>query len=116
MIANVGGQYRDNGALIVERVLHEALEAVDATEPDVKVSIAQLPDGSVVTSSLLLCCGDLYLLSARLNLRFGRLNCRVADPEGCNSCQAGQRGDCDREPITLSAYGDGASVGLCRWS
>jgi hypothetical protein len=64
LVPDESTQYRDNSALVATGVLHQALERVDATEPNLDGVRAKVCDGCGIT------VGELSLLcDPQLNIR-----------------------------------------------
>jgi hypothetical protein len=66
MVPDKCAQYGDNGGLVAGRILHSALQRVDAAEPDIHRRGAEIGDGSVIPVGDLSLLDDLELLSGFL--------------------------------------------------
>ncbi|MGG7569058.1 hypothetical protein [Streptomyces sirii] len=67
MFTDVCGQQRDDGGLVVRRVPHEALQAVEAAEADVDGRRAEVADGCLEPAGDLPPLGDPQLFAGLLD-------------------------------------------------
>ena len=66
VVADKCAQHGDDGGLVTGGVLHDALQCVDAAEPDVHRGGAEVGDGSVIPVGDLSLLGDLKLAICRI--------------------------------------------------
>jgi hypothetical protein len=66
VVADERAQHGDDGGLVTRGVLHNALQRIDAAEPDVFRRGAEVGDGGVVPVGDLSLLGDLKLVICRI--------------------------------------------------
>ena len=67
VVADKGAQHGDHSGLVTRRVLHDALQCVDAAQPNVDGRGAEVTDGGVVAVSDLSLFGNLQLVVCGCN-------------------------------------------------